>query len=122
MVFKPTASVHRVCDPRWQRFLIRDGAGRYWTGRGFSDAPADALLFIRESDAMRAGGRIHQGGTTELKASLVISVGKGEWAVEDLVAYLKQWGRFVLMKSQETRAVKVEIRWDELEEDDASAG
>ena len=121
MDFTPPASVHRVCDPRWRRFLIRDGGGHYWTGEGWSDDPADAMLYIRESDAMRAGCRIHEGDTETFKATVLVRVGKGEWTLEDLVAHLKRWGRLLLMKTQETRAITVEIRWDELEEDDCSS-
>ena len=52
--FVPPASVRPVCHPRWRRFLVMDGGGHYWTGSSWSENPADATLFMRESDAMRA--------------------------------------------------------------------
>ena len=118
MNFTPPASVRRVGDPRWRRFLIRDGGGNYWTGQGWSDAPANALLFIRESDAMRVGLGLHEEGMATYRATITVSVGQGEWTLEDLRKYMTTWGRFIVMKNQETRAVKVKIDWDELEEDD----
>ena len=118
MNFVPPASVRRVCDPRWRRFVIQDGGGHYWTGETWSDDPADALLYLRESEAMRVGLGLHEDGRATFNATVSVSVGKGEWTLEDLVTHLKRWGRFIVMKSQETRTVKVEIQWDELEEDD----
>jgi hypothetical protein len=118
MRFTPPASVQQVGDLRWRRFLIRDGGGHYWTGQTWSDNPSEAMLFIRESDAMRAGLRLHDGETATFKATVSVSVGKGEWTLQDLRKYLTAWGRFLLLKSLETRVVKVELRWDGLEEDD----
>ena len=118
MGFVPPASVRRVCDPRWRRFVVMDGGGHFWTGTTWTDNPADAMLFIRESDAMRSVLHVHDGVTATFTTSLVISVGRGEWSVEDLRKYLADWGRFLLMKSQEARTVQVTIHWDGLEEDD----
>ena len=118
MNFVPPASVRRVCDPQWRRFIVMDGGGHYWTGEIWSDDPAEAMLYLRESEAMRAGLSIHEEGMGTYRATVSVSVGKGEWTLEDLKKYLTAWGRFMLMKSQETRTVKVEIQWDELEEED----
>ena len=121
--FVPPASVRQIGDPRWRRFVIRDGGGNYWTGRDWSDDSADAKLYLRESDAMRAGFRLHEGDKAPetFKATVVVSAKSGEWTLADLIKYLKRWGRFLLMKSQETRVVKVEIQWDGLEADDGEA-
>ncbi len=121
--FTPPASVHKVGDPRWRRFVIRDGGGRYWTGRAWSNDAADAKLYLRESDGMRAALRIHEGDTAPetFKATVVVTAKRGEWMLADLIKHLKRWGRFLLMKSQETRALKVEIHWDGLEADDGEA-
>jgi len=121
--FTPPASVRQVGDPQWRRFLIRDGGGKYWTGRAWSNDPADAKLYLRESDAMRAGFRIHEGDKAPeiFKATVAISVTRGEWTLADLIKYLKGWGRFLLMRSEETRAIQVEIHWDGLEADDGEA-
>jgi hypothetical protein len=116
MEYVPPASIRQVCDPRWRRFLIRDGGGHFWTGRGWSHAEADAMLFIRESDALRV--RIHDGDTETFRAKVVVSVEKGAWTVEELIAYLSRWGRFILLKNQEARAVRVTIHWAGLEEAD----
>jgi hypothetical protein len=80
------------------------------------------MLFLHESVAVRAGLRLHDGETATFKATITVSVGKGEWSLADLRKYLTAWGRFLLLKSQETRAVKVELRWEGLEEDDGLAG
>jgi hypothetical protein len=121
MDFSPPASVCQVCDPRWRRFLIRDGGGHYWTGQGWSDNPSAAMLFIRESDAVRVGLRLHEDGTERFKATIAVTVGKGEWTIEELTKYLMRWGRFIVMKSEETRAVTVTIHWAGLEQDDGLA-
>jgi len=118
MNYTPPASVRRVCDPRWRRFIVMDGSGHYWTGTAWSDDPVNAMLYLRESDAMRAGLQLHEGCAARYKATITISVGNGEWKLEDLQKHLKELGRFILMKSQETRAVKVEINWDGLKADD----
>ncbi len=118
MTFVPPASVRQICDPRWRRFLIIDGGKHYWTGQTWSDNASEAMLFIRESDAVRVGLRLHDGETATFKATVSVSVGKGEWTLEELTKYLTRWGRFLVMKSQETREVTVTIRWDGLEEDD----
>ena len=123
MTFVPPASVRQVGDPRWRRFLIRDGGGHLWTGRDWSDAPSAAMLYLRESDAMRAAFRIHEGDEAPelFKATVTVSVKRGEWTLADLTKYLKRWGRFIVMRSEETRAVKVEIRWDGLEANEDEA-
>jgi hypothetical protein len=121
--FTPPASVRQVGDPRWRRFIIMDGGKHYWTGRDWSYDPAKARRYLRESDAMRAAFRIHAEDQSpeSFKATVVVSVQRGEWTLENLVKYLKGWGRILLMKSQETRVVKVEIHWDGLEAVDGEA-
>lgn len=118
MTFVPPASVRQVGDLRWRRFLIRDAGGNYWTGRDWSDVAASAMLFVRESDAMKVGLRLHDGETATFTTNITVSVGKGEWTLADLRKYLKEWGRFIVMKSQETRAVRVTIHWAGLEQDE----
>ncbi len=120
MNFTPPVSVRQVGDPGWRRFVVRDGGGHYWTGREWSDDPANAKLYLRESDAMRAGLRLHEGDKAPqmFRANIVVSVGRGEWTLEELVKYLKRWGRFVLMKTAETRAIRITIYWGGLEEGD----
>ncbi len=120
MEFVPPVSVRRVGDSRFLRFIVRDGGGHYWTGQEWSDNPAEAMLYFRESEAMRAGLQVHDtdGETATFKACVIVSVTRDAWRLEELVTFLKRWGRFILMKNQETRAVTIEINWDELEEDD----
>jgi hypothetical protein len=119
MDFIPPASVRQVGNPQWRRFVVRDGDGHYWTGQDWSDAADDAMLFLRESEAMRAGLQLHEGEETPERfvTNVVVSVGKGEWSVEDLIDYLKHWGRFILVKTEETRAIGVEIQWDGLDDE-----
>ena len=120
--FRASCIRAQVGDPRWRRFIIRDGGGHYWTGQGFSDVPGNAKLYLRESDAMRVGLRLHEDGTETFKATVAVSVKRGEWTLAELTKYLMRWGRFVLLKSQETRTVTVTIHWGGLEEDDGLAG
>ena len=79
--FTPPATVRQIGDPRGRRFVIRDGGGKYWTGRAWSTDPADAKLYLRESDAMRAGFRIHAEDDVPaiFKLTVVVSVKRGEW-------------------------------------------
>lgn len=53
MDFMPPGRVVQVCDPRWSRWVLKDGVGQYWAGarRRWRDKPSDAMLFCRESDA-----------------------------------------------------------------------
>ena len=120
MEFVPPISVRRVGDPQFLRFVVRDGGGHYWTGEGWSNNPSEAMLYRRESEAMRAGLDLHEldGVTETFMANVIVSVTRDAWRLEELIQHLKRWGRFVMLKNQETRAVKVEIHWDELEVDD----
>jgi tellurite resistance protein len=103
--------------------MVRDAGGHYWTGQAWSDDPAGARLYLRESEAMRAGLRCHEAEHAQatFKACVLVSVGKGEWTLEELAGYLSRWGRFVLVKTAETRKITVTIRWDGLTEDDHPA-
>jgi hypothetical protein len=109
-----------VGDPGWRRFVVRDGGGHYWTGREWSDDSDDAKLYLRESDAMRAGLRLHEGDQAPqvFRATVEVSVGRGAWTLEELVKYLKRWGRFVMLRNHDTREIRVTIHWGALEEDD----
>ncbi len=124
MEFMPPVSVRRVGTGLFGRFLVRDGGGHYWTGTEWSDDPATAMLYLRESEAMRAGLQVHEidGATETFQASIVVSVTKDAWRMEELVEHLKRWARLFLMKNEETRAVRVEIDWDHLEEVDRPSG
>ena len=121
--FTPPASVRQIGDPRWRRFVIRDGGGKYWTGRAWSDRPGrrEALSTRIRRDAGSASHPRGRQGTGSVQGNVVVSAKRGEWTLADLIKYLKRWGRFLLMKSQETRAIKVEIHWDGLEADDGEA-
>ena len=123
MTFMPPASVRQVGDLRWRRFIIMDGGKHYWTGRDWSDDPVKAKRYLRESDGIRAALRIHEGDTAPalFKATVIVSTQRGEWTMADLTKHLKRWGRFLLMRSEETRAIKVEIHWDGLEADGGEA-
>ena len=124
MVYVPPVSVRQVGDCRWRRFVIRDGAGHYWTGHDWSEAPSAAMLFLREADAVRSAIHIHEqdNAPETFKATVAVSVKRGEWTLAELTKYLMRWGRFVLLKSQEARTVTVTIHWGGLEEDDGLAG
>ncbi len=123
MTFVPPASIRQVGDLRWRRFVIRDGAGHYWTGHDWSEVPSTAQLFLREADAVRSALRTQEqdNAPETFKATVTVSVKRGAWTLEKLAKYLKEWGRFLLMRSAEARAVNVAIHWDGLEPDDGEA-
>ncbi len=124
MDFIPPVSIRRISDPRFPRFVLRDGSGNYGTGTAWSHNPSEARLYLRESEAMRAGLDVHKkdGATEMFTATIAVTVTKDAWTMEELVAYLKRWGRFVQLKNEEIRTVKVELHWDELEEDQGPSG
>ena len=59
MKHMPPTCVQRVCDPRWHRFIVLDALGQYWTGRGWSLEPSEAMLFYDEHDANQASDRLN---------------------------------------------------------------
>jgi hypothetical protein len=124
MEFVPPVSVRRVGDRRFLRFIVRDGGGHCWTGRSWSEDPAEAMLYLRESDAMRAGLHLHEfdGATDAFTVQVVVSVTRDAWRREELIEYLKSWARLLMMKNQENRAIRIEIDWDKLEEDEVVPG
>jgi hypothetical protein len=96
MDYLPPGRVVRVCDPRWQRYIIRDSLGQYWAGGHWSHIPTDAVLFCREIDAMEVRNRHCLGGDTAdtFTATVVLTVHAGRWSEEALVAHLKRHQKF----------------------------
>ncbi len=48
-----------VGEPGWSRFVIRRGRDRYWTGKGWSHDPGDALLHHDEQEAASQAVVLH---------------------------------------------------------------
>ena len=83
MDFVPPLSVRRVGgDPQFVRFIVRDGGGHYWTGTEWSDSPSEAMLYLRESEAMRAGIEADK-GTETFVAHVLVSVTRDAWLNSD---------------------------------------
>jgi hypothetical protein len=118
--YLPPGFVQRIGDERFPRFVIRDGLGQFWARDRWSDEPAEAMVYLRESEAMRTALQLHEidGAKDTFKACVIVSVTKNTWKLEELVAFLKRWGRFLVMQNEDTREVHVEIHWDELQEED----
>jgi len=94
--YLPPGRVVRVCDPRWSRWVIRDGLGKYWTGDRWSNRSGEALLFCRETDAIEARNRHCLGGDTAdtFTATVVVTVHANCWSAEELATHLKRHRKF----------------------------
>ena len=117
MDYMPPAYIQRIGDPRWARYVVKDGVGQYFTGSGWSDNPSQAVLFYSEADALAARIRHCSAGDfvrDTFVAGIVVVVASDQWTTEELVEHLKRYGKFTLRKSREQRGVVVEFVWDDL--------
>jgi hypothetical protein len=96
MDYAPPGRVVRVCDPRWSRWIIKDGSGKYWAGENqWRDEPSEATLFCREIDAMEARNRHCLGDVADtFTATVVVTVHAGRWTVEELADHLSRHRKF----------------------------
>jgi len=111
MDYLPPGHVVKVCDPRWSRWLIRDGLGQYWAGDHWSSNPSEAVFFHREIDAVEARNRHCLGGDTAdtFTATVVVTVHAGCWSVEELAAYLGRHRRFCMAGYGDKKGLLLEI-------------
>jgi len=93
MDYEPLGRVVRVCESRWDRFVIRDGRGLFWAGKNrWSRKAAEAALFYTEVDAIEERNRCCLGGDTAdtFTVTAVVSAHADRWSTEDLAVYLKR--------------------------------
>jgi hypothetical protein len=100
MDYLPPGRVVKVCDPRWSRWVIKDGLGQYWRGeqRRWSDNAADALLFHRELEAIAERNRHCLGGDIgdTFTAHIAIVTHAGHWTRKRLAAFLARHREFFI--------------------------
>lgn len=73
MDYMPPAFIVKVGDPRWSRYIIRDGLLQYWAGEErWSNKPSDAALFYRHADAATAIN--HSGLDCGMAAKFTVTV------------------------------------------------
>jgi hypothetical protein len=116
MEFMPPAYVEKV-GTRFPRFVMRDGAGQYFTLDGqWSENPGEAALFYSEADAIsemnRYAGGEHVRDTFTLK--LVVTTDRDAWTADELAKHLAYFGEFHVRKNDESRGVVIEVRWNDL--------
>lgn len=116
MNFTPPAYAERIGDPRFPRFVGRDGSGQYWTGSGWSDQPSEAALYCTEADAIAAWSRYSDGILTRDTYTLkvVVTTDRDAWSLEELATHLAYFGEFHLRKNGDSRGVVVEVHWRDL--------
>ena len=113
MDYMPPGCVVKVCDPRWSRWVIRDGVGQYWAGEGrrWSDKPAEAVLFYAEAAAVEERNRYCLGGdpASTFTVTVVVTAHARDWSAEELVRHLERHRKFFLMGTARKEGILLEI-------------
>jgi hypothetical protein len=112
----PPTYAQKIGTPQFPRYVMRDGAGNFWTGTGWSEYPSQAALFCTEADAVADERRFVDGeqlrDTFTLK--VVFITDRNAWSREELVTHLTRFCAIVMERSQERRGVVIETHWDDL--------
>jgi hypothetical protein len=117
MDYLPPGRVVKVCDPRWIRWVIKDGLSQYWAGEGrWSDKAADAVLFCREIAAVEARNRYCLGGdVAEVYAvTAVVTVHARRWSAKELARHLRRHREFFIGGPAGKEGILLEIVCDTL--------
>ncbi len=118
MDYMPPGRVVKVCDPRWSRWIIKDGIGQYWAGeeRRWRDKPSDAVLFCSEIDATETRNRHCLGGdeADTFAVTLLVTVHARRWSEEELARHLKRHRKFFIGEPAGKEGLLVEIVPDTL--------
>ena len=99
MDFMPPGRVVKVGDPRWNRYVIRDGLGQYWAGEEsrWREKPGEAILFHTEVAALRERNRCCLGDCADtFTATVVVTVHVPRWSRKELARHLDRHGKFYL--------------------------
>ena len=118
MDYMPPGRVVKVCDPRWNRWVIMDCLAQYWAGseRRWSDKPSDSVLFCSEIDATEERNRHCLGGDVAdtFAVTLLVTVHARHWSEEELAHHLKRHGKFFLRGAAGKEGMLLEIVPDTL--------
>jgi hypothetical protein len=113
MDYLPPGRVVRIGDERFPRFVIRDGLGQYWARDHWSDAPGEAVLFSRETDAMEARNSHCLGGdqadTFTVTMTAVVTVHAHRWSKNQLARFLKRHRQFCIGGPPDKEGILLEI-------------
>ena len=93
MEYLPPGRVERVGDSRWRRWLITDGLGQYLTtGNRWTNDPAKAALFCRQTDALAVCNRHCLGGyqADTYQVSVILTVTAGHYSRKEVLRRLKR--------------------------------
>jgi len=97
MDFLPPGYIQRVGDERFPRFVIRDQCGQFWARDHWSDQPAEAVLFSRETDAMEVRNRHALGDAADtFRVAAIITVHASRWSLRELARFLKRHKQFAI--------------------------
>jgi len=97
MDYEPPGYIQRVGDERFPRWVVRDGRGQYFARDHWSDKPAEAVLFVRETDAMEARNRHSLGDEADtFTVTVVVTVHASRWSLRQLARFLKRHRQFAI--------------------------
>ena len=99
MDYMPPGRVVEVGDPRWTRWVIKDGLGQFFTAENrWTDDPAKAVLFCSEIDATETRNRHCLGGdeADTFAVTLLVTVHARRWSEKDLARHRKRHRKFFL--------------------------
>ena len=123
MDFMPPAHIVKVSDPRWSRWIIKDGIGQYWAGEHrWSDKPAAAILFSRAKDALATIERCGLGDGMGNKFTVTVVVTANGWTVGELATFLHEHSEFSLRDSAVDEELLFEIVPETLKRADECGG
>ena len=117
MDYTPPGRVVRVCESRWDRFVIRDRGGLFWTGKNrWSRKAADATLFYTEVDAIEERNRCCLGGDVAdtFTVTAVVTAHAGRWSADELAAYLKKHRKLSIVGHGGRKGLLLELLSDTL--------
>jgi hypothetical protein len=99
MEYMPPGRVVKVGDPRWSRWVIKDGLGQFLAAENhWSDDPAKAVLFCSEIDATETRNRCALGGdeADTFVVTVVVTVHARRWSEKELARFLKRHRQFFI--------------------------
>jgi hypothetical protein len=116
MDYAPPGRVVRVCESRWDRFVIRDGRGLFWAGKNrWSRQPAEAVLFYTEIDAIEVRNRHCLGDAADtFTVTAVVTAHAGRWSADELAAYLKKHRKLSIVGHGGRKGLLLELLSDTL--------
>jgi hypothetical protein len=108
-----------VGEPIWNRFVIRRGRHRYWTGKGWSHDPGDALLYHNEQEAASQAVVLHDSiRPRRFVTSALISIDMDEpLSFGELQELLDQTSVSLVLPEHEGHVnIEITVDWKGIEE------